>query len=793
MKKEDSLSYKFNKALGVLIKLCFAVIILTIIVGNIVSPDLGLFYEEAKVYDEEWVRENADGSTETFTMPTSLDLDKGEHVTIKTTLPDEIEDGTHLAITTGKCYKVYVDDKEIYSFDNNISKLPGMITKPIMVPIPLEAAYSGKQLIMEVTDGKYGRGMVHTAYIGTMMGIVMQTVKNSALQFLLAILLVIASLITIGIFTYVKKSNKGKVPLTHLAQGILCISSWIVFNSHLFQLVFRGYFFDGIVGFMLVIMMTVPFFLYFDEILEKRYHYIFVIGESLSVLNFIVLTLLHMTKILAYYTILIYIDGILAVYIIVMVVCTLVDFFIKKKKEHKFVLLGLVGLSVFSILEIVVTISNAKMPFKMDISGISVVVGMIILLFFAILDQVKVLDAQKQETQNAIAATKAKSDFLANMSHEIRTPINAIMGMNEMVLQESNQASVKEYAEDISSASENLLRIVNDILDFSKIESGKLELVNDNYDLGEIIYDITTLVNMKAESKGLKLSVIVDENLPSKLYGDDKRVRGIITNILNNAVKYTEQGFVNLIINGVTKENIVELNIRVEDSGQGIRKEDLDKIFSGFSQVNVKKNKNIEGTGLGLSITKHLVELMDGSITVESEFGKGSIFTVILPQQIVSFDKMGNYMSHRHVSSENAPAENKEFEIPDTSILVVDDTPLNLKVISKFLAKTKAKVVCVTSGEEMLSQVQEHHYDIIFMDHMMPNMDGIETLKTSKELTNNMCADVPVIALTANAIVGAKEMYLEAGFNDYLSKPVKIETLYEVLLKYIPKDSVHAL
>lgn len=788
MKKEDNLSCKFNIVLGLLIKICFAVILMTIVVGNIVSPDLGFFHEEVKVYDREWVKEKADGSTESFTMPTSLDLAENEQVTIKTTLPNQIEDGTHLAINTGKCYKVYIDGEEIYSFDNTISKLPGMITKPIIVPIPLKEDYSGKQLTMVVTDGKYGRGMVHTAYIGTSMGIIYQAVKNSALQFSLAILLIIASLVTIGIFTYIEKRDKRKVPLIHLASGILCISAWIVFNSHLFQIVFGGYFFDGIVGFMLVMTMAVPFFLYFDEILEKRYHKIFVIGESLSVLNFIVLTFLHMTKIVSYYTVLTYIDGILAVYIVAMVVCTFIDYFVKKEKDHVFVFLGLIGLGIFSILEIIITISNAKMPFKIEISGLAVIVGMVILLFFAILDQVRILDAQKQETQNAIAATKAKSEFLANMSHEIRTPINAIMGMNEMVLQESNQVSVKEYAKDISSASEHLLSIVNDILDFSKIESGKLEIINDNYDLGEIIYDVTTLVSMKAEIKGLKLSVIVDENLPSKLYGDDKRVRGIITNILNNAVKYTEEGFVNLIIGGVTKENIVELNIRVEDSGQGIKEEDLDKIFSGFSQVNVKQNKNIEGTGLGLSITKRLVELMNGSITVESEFGKGSVFTVILPQQIVSSDKIGNYMSHKHVSSEASTIKSNELEIKDAKILVVDDTPLNLKVISNFLKKTKAEVACVASGEEMLALIQEHYYDIIFLDHMMPGMDGIETLKASKELSNNKCENVPVIALTANAIVGAKEMYLEAGFNDYLSKPVRLESLYEMLIKYLPHD-----
>lgn len=775
---------KFNLVLRFLIKVCFLFVFLFVIIGNIVSPKIKLLDDVADVYENEWVRENADGSKETFTMPTNLELSKDEYVTIRTTLPNHISDKTYLAISTGKSYRAYVNNAVIYSFDNEISVLPGMITKPIVVPIPLMSEYAGKELSLVVNDGKYHRGMVHTAYIGTMMGIVMRLIKDSSIQFAMAVLLIIASTITIFIFMYIEKRDKRKAPLIYLAEGILSISLWIIFNSHLFQLVFNGYFFDGVAGFMLVITMGIPFLLYFDEIFEGRYHVIFATCETISVLNFIVLTFLHMTNILSYHTVLVYIDGILFVYILAMMVCTIREM-IKGSKEHKNVFLGLIGLSLSGFLEIIITISNANTPFKIDISGLSVIIGMIILLFFAILDQVKVFARIKQETQNAIAATKAKSDFLANMSHEIRTPINAIMGMNEMVFQESNQESVKEYARDINSASENLLRIVNDILDFSKIESGKLEIINDNYNLGEIIYDVTSLVNIKAEDKGLKLNVMIDENLPSKFYGDDKRVREIITNILNNAVKYTQEGFVNLIINGVTEDKTCILNISVEDSGQGIKEEDIDKIFSGFSQVNTKENKNIEGTGLGLSITKRLVELMNGQIKVESVYGKGSTFTVTLPQQIVSDEKMGNYLKHRHASTDKAKEESKDIDIPNARILVVDDTPLNLKVISKFLARTKANVTCAENGEEMLSLIQENEYDIILLDHMMPVMDGIETLKESKKLVNNKCLNTPVIALTANAIMGAREMYLEAGFDDYLSKPIKMDVLCEMLLKYL--------
>ena len=295
---------------------------------------------------------------------------------------------------------------------------------------------------------------------------------------------------------------------------------------------------------------------------------------------------------------------------------------------------------------------------------------------------------------------------------------------------------------------------------------------------------------MKAEGKGLKLIVDVNEKLPSKLYGDDKRVREILTNILNNAVKYTDEGFVKLSIDGVISDDTLTLKIEVKDSGQGIKEEDLDTIFSSFSQVNKKKNKNVEGTGLGLTITKSLIEIMGGTISVESEYKKGSTFTVTLPQKIVSFEKIGDLSKRRYLVSEGENVNKKEFEIPDTSILVVDDTPLNNKVISMLLSKTKAEVTCILSGEEMLKLICERHFDLIFLDHMMPNMDGIETLNISKTLENNKCMDVPVIALTANAIVGAKEMYIEAGFDDYLSKPVKSEALMDIIEKYISKDKI---
>ncbi len=784
MQKENRKETRYEKMIRILSGLCFISVLVFVIAGFIVSPDLKLFSESARVYGEEWIRENPDGTSKAYKMPMSLPLADGESAIFHTTLPKDVTDGMYLAIYTGKSFAMYVGGKEIYRFDNSISRLPGNITKAIVVPIPLREEYAGERMTMRIANDKFDRNTINTAYIGSMMGIMIQLVRNYSLQFLMAILLILASVIIIIIFAYIEKRDGRRAPLIYLAEGILLICLWILFDSPMFQLVFQTYFVDGVTGFMLVTIMAFPFLLYFDAVTERRNHRLFLSCETIIVVNFVVMTFLHLSGIQSYDRSLIYLDLMLLVYILVMIIITIRDYIVRADKRHRNLILGLVGLSLFGLLEIVVTIMSAQMPFVVDIGGLFVLIGMILLLLFAILDQVEALEEIKQETQNAIATTKAKSDFLANMSHEIRTPINAIMGMNEMILRETDQDVVKEYAQDVSSASENLLHIVNDILDFSKIESGKLEIIPDEYNLGELIDDVTLLVNIKAEAKGLKLSVDVDETLPTCLYGDDKRVRGIITNILNNAVKYTEQGYVKLKVDGESDEQSVVLRIVVEDSGQGIREEDLEKIFNGFSQVNTKKNKNIEGTGLGLAITKQLIELMNGSIEVQSEFGKGSVFTVLLPQQIVSSEKLGDYRRHRHASADSSGQET-EITLPEIHILVVDDTPLNLKVISKLLGRTKAKVTCASSGEEMLSLVRENSYDVILLDHMMPNMDGIETLKQAKALPDHQCPEAPIIALTANAVVGAREMYFEAGFDDYLSKPIKMDRLCEVIQKHL--------
>ena len=389
--------------------------------------------------------------------------------------------------------------------------------------------------------------------------------------------------------------------------------------------------------------------------------------------------------------------------------------------------------------------------------------------------------------ESAISANNAKSDFLANMSHEIRTPINAIVGMNDMILRESKDEKITEYAGYINDASNSLLSLINDILDFSKIEAGRLELIEDDYSLGRIIRTTCQMISAKnkAQNNEVKMIVNVDPKLPGTLFGDENRIKQILINILSNAFKYTKEGTVTLSVSGSISddEKTADLIFKIKDTGIGIHKEDLDRIFASFERVDSRKNRNVVGTGLGLAITKRLVEKMNGSISVESEYGIGSTFTVTLPQKIKGLDPVGEWDKPEADLKNNT--SQPDFKAPGMKVLVVDDTPLNLLVMEKLLLKSCIEVTKAKSGQEALDLAADNDYDLILMDHFMPEMDGIETLEKIRQ-ADGRNASTPVIALTANAVSGSKEMYLSKGFQDYLSKPVNRKALTEVIMKYVP-------
>ncbi len=373
------------------------------------------------------------------------------------------------------------------------------------------------------------------------------------------------------------------------------------------------------------------------------------------------------------------------------------------------------------------------------------------------------------------------------MSHEIRTPINTIIGLNEMILREDISDEIAENAINIQNASKMLLTTINDILDLSKLESGKMDIVPTQYEISSMFSDLVNLIWIRAHQKNLEFKVDIDPEIPSMLYGDEIRIKQVVTNMLTNAVKYTSSGSVTLSAKGerVAADQIL-LRISVQDTGMGIRKESLDDLFSSFKRVDESDNRNIEGTGLGLNISKQLIEMMGGKISVDSVYHQGSTFTVEVKQRIVNVRPIGviNFATQKQLN--HRAAYRQSFIAPDARILVVDDNSMNLMVVVKLLRDTKVKVDMAESGREALQKTAENTYHVILMDHMMPEMDGAATLRAVRSQTKGFCQKTPVIALTANVMSDAEQVYRNMGFDGYLAKPISAPLLEAGLLKYLP-------
>ena len=392
----------------------------------------------------------------------------------------------------------------------------------------------------------------------------------------------------------------------------------------------------------------------------------------------------------------------------------------------------------------------------------------------------------------ADAANKAKSNFLANMSHEIRTPINTVLGMDEIIIREATETPIIGYAENIRDASTTLLSLVNDLLDFSKIECGKMEILPVEYEIANVLSEIMNMIEIKVANKGLEFTPVIAEDIPYLLYGDDVRLRQIIINLLTNAVKYTKEGSVVLKVDWKEAgDSSINLIVSVTDTGIGIKEEDIDKLFISFERIEETRNRNIEGTGLGLSITRQLLELMGSDLSVRSDYGVGSTFSFVLKQGIRDRKPIGKFREKYNYSREKNKKYRTTFVAPEAHILVVDDNAMNLSVVEGLLKNTLIKVDKASGGLEALELCKENQYHVILLDHMMPNVDGIETLHRL-QASDGPNKNTPVIVLTANAIAGAKEMYAKEGFIDYMSKPIQGKPLEEKILEYLP-EGIYAM
>ncbi len=451
---------------------------------------------------------------------------------------------------------------------------------------------------------------------------------------------------------------------------------------------------------------------------------------------------------------------------------------------------------IVNILEILVF--NQKSTFsEIEIVEAEIQIVVIVLMGFYLilvvglmkhLTQAKVDEIAEKQYQ-AEASNRSKSEFLSNMSHEIRTPLNAIIGMNEIILREADDPTLFAYAQSAQAASTGLLSLINDILDTSKMEAGKFELVEDVYAVSSVYVDCYNMIADRANEKNLDLQFICDPTIPTELYGDMLRVRQIFSNILTNAVKFTEVGYVKITLMGRRMGDICHLTFICEDSGVGMSDENLLKLYDKFERFDLQANRSVEGAGLGMNITKRLLDMMGGTISVESRLGFGSVFNVDLPQRIINDTPIGKVdvveEAQRFLNSGN-----ETFIAPEAKILVVDDVESNIKVFRNVLKPTMMKVTSAHSGKEAIALACERRFDVIFLDHMMPGMDGIETLHNIKAAADNKNPDTPVVMLTANALAGEREKYFEEGFSDYLTKPIHVNDLHTSLLNHLPSDLV---
>ncbi|MBQ9765447.1 MAG: response regulator [Lachnospiraceae bacterium] len=786
--KIDSISSIVVKCMKALFLGMVTFVFILFVCGQLILPDERIeTSDKFGTFNEGWVQLHADGTTTPIEVPGQFPAERGETTYIQNYLPSDLTGISMIAMESlWQDMKIYVGDELRQSYTTKDTRFFGENSAIRYVFANLEPEDAGKKIVVETWTTTPYTGTVRDVHLGDFTSMWISVIDTYGEKAFLELALIIISLICIIICVILRVVYKRKVSLLYLGWGVFFCAIWIFSEIKFRQLIFPNISTMSHITFFSMMLIAPPFLLYMNDLQKGRYKLFHAITLLYEGSTTVILTILQIFNIADFRNTLPVIHTAIILGLITICFTLLADIVKKYIKEYWVVAIGVSGVVVGAVFEIIL--------FYFDVSltiGTYISYGLIFLLVMAVIKAGQDYFRAETEKQHAVLANEAKAQFLANMSHEIRTPINTIIGMNEMILRENSDEDTLEYAHNIQNSSKMLLGLINDILDFSKIESGQLELINDNYKLADLLVDEIILVESRAKKKGLEIVCNVDESIPSEYIGDELRIKQILTNLLTNAIKYTTKGHIELNVKAesITDEKLT-LCISVKDTGIGITKENISHLFETFVRIEEKVNRSIEGTGLGLNITQKLVEKMGGRIIVESEYGKGSEFSVKIPQAIVNNAPIGDINeAHRNTLMQKA-IQKESFIAPNAHVLVVDDNDMNLAVIESLLKRTLVKLDLAESGRECLTKVKQQVYDLILMDHMMPGLDGIETLELLRADDRTLNSKVPVIALTANAVAGAREFYLEKGFNDYMSKPVDVVKLEQTLVKYLPESLV---
>lgn len=732
----------------------------------------------------EWVRD--DGTRQPVYLPRTLPVEKGETVVLETKVPFIIREGYWLMFYNSRDVKIYIGDELRYSFVHDSVNIKGGIVKGFWSFTKLLESDYGKTIRIVRDSDKSENGTFKELYYGDGLGVCYEYVKSHAIFYFFSVLLVVLAIIMIVVGTLVYWISGNKIALIKLGIGMMCAALWLIFDSEMYQLIFDDYYVDGIMSYMVITVTSVPLLQYINHMQKCRQEKIHTALCFFNLATAIVLAILHFAGISSYdentmYVVIMYIIlTIGALYTIVK------DYRAGFMHQYRYVALGMYGFFACVIVELVLI----SVVMDRD-DGAMLLAGLYILLISGLIQQVVETYEADRARRQAQEANKQKSTFLANMSHEIRTPINSIIGMNEMILRENKDPQINEYAMQVASSGRLLLGLINDVLDFSKIEAGKMDIIAAPFDTAVLINDIEVLMRERAGTKKLTANFDIATDIPSELSGDEVHLKQIIVNLISNAVKYTHEGSITLTVDcsPAVADNTTDLRIIVSDTGIGIRQENLDKLFDTFTRVDERRNVSIEGTGLGLSIVKNLVSSMGGTIDVESTYGVGSKFTVSMPLEIINPEPIGNINA---AGSKSAVGEKyvEQFHAPKASILAVDDNMVNLKVVCELLKATQISIDTASGGRECVYKCRDKHYDLILMDHRMPDPDGVETLHLLRADFDGLNENTPVIVLTANAFAGIREKYVAEGFVDYLSKPIDSKLLESKIMKYLPAELI---
>ncbi|MCR5332109.1 MAG: response regulator [Lachnospiraceae bacterium] len=778
MENSKTRVWRYYIAFFVMIAFMTIVVIVDIIAGKVTSQ---LKWESNTI--ENWTIVRSDGSREPIEFPARINSKRGESITIETTIPYNVRDNMWVNYYCQSSNKVYIGDRLRKSYDRMNTGVWGGAVNEVSLFLRVDSEDAGRTLQIVFEDPDVMNSKLYTVYYGDSLGIIINIFRKNAVLAILASMLIFAATVITIVDCAAAILGKRRLLVAHLSIGAIFASTWIVFNSRIFPLITGTYYINGTLALLALMIMPIPVIVYVDRMQRGRFTIIHFASAILSTALFIISTILHFTGSISFVRSEIAIELVLMVIFILEIVSVILDIRKGHLGEYKIIATGLGSAIILAFLEVIQSQLNI-----VDNEGFFLEIGLIVLLVSGFLQQIQENHASDLKREQALAANESKSSFLASMSHEIRTPINSIIGMNEMIIRENRDPQIREYANQVDRSGKMLLGLINDVLDFSKIEAGKMTILDVPYKTAPMLNDLVQLLNERTIAKSLKSGFDIARDIPSELSGDEIHIKQILVNLISNGVKYTKEGYVTLKVTAEKDEKQpgkIDLKFIVSDNGIGIKKENISTLFDRFTRLDEQRNRTIEGSGLGLSIVKRLLDEMHGTVSVESEYGKGSSFTVVIPQKVSDPEPIGDIREAIKKSSEESIGYVEQFHASKAKVLIVDDNLVNLRVASELLKRTKMQIDTATGGRECIYKCRDIKYDLILMDHRMPDPDGIETLHLLREDFAGVNYDTKVIVLTANVFAGIREKYIADGFVDYLSKPIDSELLEKCIIKHL--------